>query len=199
MTDPYASIIDFYTQNVERYKNDFRAAVWGSKESQEKRFEILSQIGDIPKRTLLDVGCGTGSFYDWLTTRGYALDYTGVDITPATVSVALETHPRVKFRVENILERKTVEADYDYTFASGIFNRKMPDHEAFLKAMIERMFALCRLGVGFNILSAKADHQKVDEYCADPGEIANFCLTLSRRVMLRHDYMPHDFTVYLYK
>ncbi len=35
-------------------------------------------------------------------------------------------------------------------------------------------------------------------YRADPVEIFNFCKTLTKRVCLRYDYMPYEFTVYLY-
>lgn len=36
-------------------------------------------------------------------------------------------------------------------------------------------------------------------YYYSPEEIFGFCKDLTKRVALRHDYMPYEFTVYLYK
>jgi hypothetical protein len=61
------------------------------------------------------------------------------------------------------------------------------------------MFELCRKGIAFNIMSTRADFMEEGEYYADPAKMLDFCLGISRKAALRHDYMPHDFTVYLYK
>ena len=65
--------------------------------------------------------------------------------------------------------------------------------------MLSQMYAICRKGIAFNIMSTKADFIEESEYYADPGIMLTFCLTLSKNVVLKHDYMPHDFTVYIYK
>lgn len=194
------SLINFYDRNVRKYKKDsIKSVAWGSKESQEKRFEVLSQIADLEGRTMLDVGCGLGDFYGWLRDRYRNVHYVGIDITPSMIEIALNNYPGIKFKVQNILELKHVKPSYDYVFASGIFNRRISRHKYFVMDTIARMSALSRRGIGFNIMSTKADYKEKREYYVDPDKILNFCLTLSRKVVLRHDYMPHDFTVYIYR
>jgi hypothetical protein len=34
---------------------------------------------------------------------------------------------------------------------------------------------------------------------ADPCEVFDFCTTLTKVLLFRHDYLPQDFTVFLYK
>ena len=34
---------------------------------------------------------------------------------------------------------------------------------------------------------------------SDPSQVFRFCKSLSEWVVLRHDYLPHDFTIYMYK
>jgi hypothetical protein len=41
--------------------------------------------------------------------------------------------------------------------------------------------------------------QEPGEFYADPVEIVRFCRSLTPWVVLRHDYLAHDFTVYLYR
>lgn len=196
-----AELVRFYDRNARLYQNDIRSPAWGSRRSQEERFEILSQIGNLRSRSILDVGCGLGDLYPWLRRRTAAGEYRGVDISPAMVELARRNHPRADFRVQHIAEPKPSPARprYDYVMASGIFNRKVPHHERYVRDMVTRMFALCRRGVAFNIMSRHADFKSPSEYYADPGALLGFCLSLSRRVVLRHDYMPHDFTIYLYR
>ncbi len=189
----------FYDQNVKKYNNDIKSVAWGSKESQQKRFEILSQIGDLEGRSLLDVGCGLGDFYGWLRNKYSDVHYTGIDITSSMINMALNNYPEIKFKVQNILELKKIQSAYDYVFTSGIFNRRIPRHKHFVMNMIVRMFELCRKGIAFNIMSTRADFMEEGEYYADPAKMLDFCLSISRKAALRHDYMPHDFTVYLYK
>ena len=189
----------FYYENVKKYNNDIKSVAWGSRESQQKRFEMLSQIANLEGRSLLDVGCGLGDFYGWLRSKYSNVRYTGIDITPSMIDIALNNYPEIKFKVQNILKLKKIKPNYDYVFASGIFNRRITRHKYFVMETVEKMFALCRQGMAFNIMSTKADFMEKNEYYADPSKMLNFCLSLSRKAALRHDYMPHDFTVYLYK
>jgi SAM-dependent methyltransferase len=192
-------VINFYDENVRKHMNDIKSVAWGNRESQEKRFEILAQIAELSGKSVLDVGCGIGNFYSWLKDRYRDIKYTGVDITPSMVELALKNHPGVKFCVVDILELNRVRPAYDFVFASGIFNRRIPRHKYFIKDAIVRMFDLSKQGIAFNIMSTKADFMEKKEYYADPGKMLDFCLGLSRKVALMHNYMPHDFTVFIYK
>ena len=195
----FDEIISFYDDNVSKHGNDIRSVAWGSKESQENRFLVFSEMTDLEGKDILDVGCGLGDLYGWLKSRFKSFNYTGVDITSSMIDEASKSYPDAEFKVQNINEIETAEPLYDLVFASGIFNRKIADHEAFVKETIKSMFSLCRIGVAFNILSTKADFFEEEEYYADPDVLLDFCKELSKKSVLRHDYMPHDFTVYLYK
>lgn len=195
----FDSMIRFYDKNVKTHGNDIRSVAWGSRESQEKRFLVFSEMADLESKKVLDVGCGLGDFYAWLMSRLKAVDYSGVDITPSMIEAASKCYPEVPFKIQNINEIEKAEPTYDFVFASGIFNRKVPDHEAFVLETIKGMFSLCKSGIAFNILSTRADFFEEEEYYANPEKMLDFCMGLSRKVILRHDYMPHDFTVYIYK
>lgn len=170
---------------------DAKALGWGSEESQQKRFQVLSEIGDLKGKIVLDVGCGFGDFYN-CPGLGEVLHFTGIDKNPKHIEVAKRRYP-AEFYVGTI---EGVNGRFDYIFASGIFNLQI---WAGREETIKRMFMLCGYGVAFNIHSTKADFTSDSVYYSNPGEMLEFCLALTRKVVLRHDYMTHDFTVYLYK
>lgn len=192
-------VIAFYDRNIQREIDDVKVVAWGSKRSQELRFLVLSQMANLHGSSLLDVGCGVGDLYGWLKKHRITVHYTGIDITPSMIEKARKKYPGAPFKMQQILTTRVRQPLYDYVVASGIFNRKIPRHTAFIRDTIRQMFLLCRKGMAFNILSTKADFKEPDEYHADPGVLLTECLTLTRHAVLRHDYMTHDFTIYLYK
>ena len=134
------------------------------------------------------MGCGFGDFYIYARNS----DYTGIDTNNERIKFAMEKY-NTNFAKIDISE---IKYKFDYIIASGTLTLMPPEK---IEKTINHMFALCNYGVGFNLLSDKADRLDEVEYHANPGEVLEYCLTLSRKVVLRHDYMTHDFTVYLYK
>lgn len=195
-------VIQRYTHMLQDTSNEgYQTVGWGSQNSQHRRFEVLSQIGDLRGKSILDVGCGLGAFHKWLLAQGIEHTYHGCDITEDMVARA-----RAETGLETIYLGDTSQIPddvamqgFDYVFASGIF---CFDPEGGLQAMLSSvtaMFALARAGVGFNSLSALADEQEADEFYAAPNECLKRCQQLSRMAVMRHDYHPADFTIYLYK
>lgn len=192
-------IKDYYEMNANLFVGGAQSAVWGSRESQIKRFEILADIAILRNSSILDVGCGAGDFYGWLIQKYGKCEYVGMDIAPSMIKRARDQHPGIQFQVKNVLEVDCNIPQFDYVFASGIFNWKVPRHEAYIRKTVKKMFVLAKKGTAFNVMSTFANFKNRDEYYADPGKLLNFCLGLSRRVIMRHDYMTHDMTVYIYK
>lgn len=174
-----------------------RIAGWGSATSQRRRFEVLADIGDLRGARILDVGCGLGAFHDWLRAREIDHDYHACDVTSDMVAAARARTGLSTIRLGSI---DAVEDDgpFDFVFASGIFFLSQQDGHRTILDMADRMLRLADRGVAFNCLSARAETKEAGEFYADPGRCLNDCLGLTCRAVLRHDYHPADFTVYLY-
>ena len=192
-------IVEFYSGLIKQYGFDTRSLDWGSRESQESRFEILCGIADLRSKGVLDLGCGLANLREYLGERNILVQYTGYDLTPEMIVNARQRFPEDHFKVCNILEGPEPEPAFDYVLSSGIFYLRKTEPMKFMEKIVRRMFALCRMGVAFNTLSLRADWMRSDEFYADPVEVLNLCQSVTRRVILRHDYLPNDFTVYLYR
>ena len=160
------------------------------------RFVILAGIDEIRSASILDVGCGVGHFAKWLNESGYEGDYIGIDLMPEMIDRARVLNPGMRFEVcDLLLEPDQFRADY--VMASGIFH--LGDTQ-FMHRVLSVMYASCDKGVAFNSLSGWDEvNNKLGYFSADPQETLKFCRTLTPFIMLRHDYLPHDFTMFLYR
>jgi len=187
-----------YEERLEKYGASVKTMGWRDREQQNMRFVILSEIGDLTNHSVLDVGCGFGDLYGFLEQKGLHVQYTGYDISSKLIKIAQKRHPEATFEVKDILEESSVN-EFDYVVSSGVLNHRLSDNEGFLGTMITKCFDLCNIGVAINMMSNYVDYKDECLYYYSPEKVFTFCKTLTKRVIMRHDYMPYEFTVYLYK
>lgn len=169
-----------------------------SQRTQRMRFEVFVLNHNLNGKSLLDVGCGTGDLWAHLRARGIRCDYTGVDISAEMVRRAQERFPGVRFACRNILEW-TPDEPFDYTIAVGIHNIKVDGARELLENVTRRQFELCRVATHISLLTDRysgfAPH--IQPWRAE--EILALALNITPYVVLRHDYLPNDFSVTLYR
>lgn len=192
-------IAEFYERLVDRFGVHPRALDWGSRTSQQKRFHVLAQIDDLAGCSVLDVGCGLADLFAFFESRKIPTSYTGYEISPAMLDSARERFPNLDLRLADLMTEDIASTQFDFIFASGIFHLRSKGSYAYLEAMARRMYRFCRRGTAFNSLSSTSNQLEPDRFIADPAKVLRICLDITPNVVLRHDYMPHDFTVYLYK
>ena len=167
---------------------------WGSVVSQERRFEVLTEISDLAGSTVLDVGCGFGNLYDYLQRRRIDVRYTGFDWNPAVIETARRLRPDVAFELVDILEGE-VNQRFAWVLASGILHMSDREHAY---SLISRMFKLAERGVAFNMLHSRTPEpsRRDGDVYHDPQRVMEFCRGLGQSELVE-DYFDHDFTVYV--
>lgn len=196
--EPFQQIAEFYDTRVAHYGHDPRACDYGQAISQIRKFAVLADVFPMTDNRILDIGCGFADYADFLKARFGSVAYTGIDISACMINKARQCHPDLDLRHANLLDISSTEM-FDIVNANGIFYLLGGGAQVLMQDLIHRMFVLARKAVAFNSLSTWAPIQELDEFYADPLEVVKFCHQLTPWVTLRHDYMPHDFTVYLYR
>jgi len=190
--------VAYYSRLLEEYGSDVRTVDWSSRQSQHLRFAVLSGVGFEDGCSILDVGCGLGDLLEWIEARSIAVQYTGIDITPAMIELCKARFPNHRFISGNLSSSADDLGDrFDWVVASGLFSFRQHQPFAYLQQVVSSMFALASRGVAFNALSSWASRRSAGEFHADPVETAAWCRTQTPWVTLRHDYHPGDFTIYM--
>jgi len=171
--------------------NEVKSLGWGSKYSQEKRFEILLEIPGFNKSdSVLDVGCGYGDL------SKYVNNYTGIDLRKSAINTAKEKYRGKEFLYTDIF---SVDKNYDWVFGSGIFCFTY-DWKKYTESHIREMYLHSNKGTAFNFLSYSSHGKKMRgmKY-AKISEVVSIFYPICPNFSIRHDYMDNDFTIYLHK
>lgn len=182
----------YYRDLLAKYGPTYQAVDCGSAESHYLRLKTLLKIMEYDSSaSLLDVGCGYGHLTEYIPIIYPCSHYHGIDAIPEMVAMAQMLYPLYCFEVGDIAHPKD-EWQADYVLASGLF--QFPSQYG-VRNTIRAMFNLCRKGVACNFLC----DGNVAECIMRPDEVLRMGLKLTSYVTLRADYLPNDFTLYLYK
>ena len=172
------------------------------KNEGEVRFKALTQIGEMRGSRILDVGCGFGDLLPYLNKLNREpLSYLGVDINQSFIDIARERHAQeenASFLCKDIQE-SPVKREYDWVLSCGVFNYKSYVDRQFIVRMLTRMYNISSKGVAVDFISSYVNFRDRKIFYTDPGWVFAITKSLSKRVVLRHDYMPYEFCVYIYK
>ncbi|MDD4527462.1 MAG: class I SAM-dependent methyltransferase [Candidatus Margulisbacteria bacterium] len=193
------SITRFFDEMIVSYPLESSEIIgWSSKETQLIRFNTLVQIADLNLSSILDVGCGVGDLYPFLKEKFSAISYQGIDLHPKMIQLAIKKYPEGSFKEA---ELQNFSGQYDYVFVSGAFNLRVEDNARYLSDQLSFMNRVAKKGIAFNLLSSysKIDARYPSLYYYNPLEVFTLCKNRFERVILRHDYLSNDFTIYIYK
>ena len=182
--------LEYFSQTLNKFKDGPKAVSWGSHASQQVRFEVLAEIGNMKGASVLDFGCGLGDLYPYLKSLGIK-SYVGYDINKDMILAAGKKH---KTNFTTIFPRKR----FDWVLASGVFNIPIQNWLFETYYLVLKMYFLCKKGVAVNFLSNVArDSFPEHSYFADPFRMSLELSNISNKFVLRHDYKNNDFTIYL--
>ncbi|MDV2482610.1 class I SAM-dependent methyltransferase [Methanoculleus sp. Wushi-C6] len=172
---------------------------WGKHGRQALRFSVLTAVGNLQGKSILDVGCGFGDLYDYLTAQGWTGHYVGIDLVPDLVEEGRKRFPDAELLVGDF-EEQTFTGRFDYVVASGIFNFLLTqeDNWAYIMRTLEKMLALAQSAVAVDFMTTWVDFQNPIAFHTDPCVLIQNIRSLTRRFTLRQDYMPYEYALYLY-
>lgn len=188
----------YYDELVDRYGHDPRAVDAASAESLAVRYAALAAVTPLAGKRVLDVGCGLGDLGAYIAERHADVEYRGIDVSSRMIELGRTVHPELELVQADLIELDAGE-QFDVVLAQGIFYLLGDDAEAKMQRLIEKMFAIAREAVACSAISSWSDRADGGEFRVDPQRLLAFGRTLTRSLVVRHDYHPGDVTLYLYK
>lgn len=198
-----------YAKTFDEHGATSRGADWNRPEDLDLRYakmlEVITPNDQAAGKPieLLDVGCGYGGLYEYAQSHGVELDYTGIDIAENVLAHAREKLPQCCFEKHDILSWQT-DRQWDYVVCNGALTQKLDASilamERYTNRLIAAMFARCRRGLAFNMMTNRVNFMVPNLYYRSPMELLGFCMAnLTNHIRLDHAYRLFDFTVYLYR
>lgn len=194
-----ATVKAYHSDRIARFgAQACKALGWKDRDSQLRRFAEFTRLADFSGHSLLDVGCGHGDLYAYLSERQQPVDYTGLDQSEAFLEVALKRYghaPNTRFLLGEFASTTLPESDY--VICCGALNYRS-SNPGYVYEMIARLYGACRLGMGVSLLRS-VDFADGILAAYDPEPILAFCRQLAPEVSLRQGYGDDDFMVFLYR
>ncbi len=172
----------------------------GGEAKQRARYAVHDSVVCTPNPSILDVGCGLGLFYDYLTGQGKRCAYHGYDIVPEYVAECRKRHPEARFEVRNIFD-EGIDGHYDHIFLCQVLNNRFvaSDNLRVIQTAIALAFEHCRVCASIDMMSTYVDYRDEHLYYYSPEGVFAFAKRLTRRVALRHDYRGFEFCIQLFR
>ena len=191
-------LLAFYNLHYKKFGERPEALRW-TPQGQLRRYHTFLEIApNLNNEKILDYGCGMADFYNFLKRRGINVRYTGIDINENFINVAKKKYPECAFQVMNTDEDE-LEGYYDYIFICGVFNLRVPGVQDDLQNTLITLFKHCNKGLALNALSSHTPVKDVELNFTSPEDMVKFAIEhLSPSVVLRHDRIPNDFTLFVY-
>lgn len=191
---------------ISRYRNRYKkfgyspAALGWLKGKQELRFDILTSLYDFNDKSVLDIGCGFGDLVVTLRRKADVFKYLGCDLCFDLVDEGKKRYPGAQFVVGDFLETEFNDK-IDWAIASGPFNYKFQhmDNYSFIKSVMVKAHGLVTDGFSFDFISNKVDYKDDHIFYSAPDKVLSMAYELSRNVVLRSDYMPFEFSIFVFK
>lgn len=193
-------VANYYSAKIIKHGASAKGVDWNSEQSQELRFEVLSQLFTRAEEfSILDYGCGYGALFSYLKKKRHHFTYTGFDISKTMLQHAQEINGAEKnANWIDVLNEQT----FDYTIASGIFNVRLEhsdqDWQNYVEQTLIEINNKSKKGFAFNMLTIYSDkeYMKQNLYYANPLYYFDYCKKkFSKYVTLLHDYPLYEFTI----
>lgn len=208
---------EYYTQTFEEHGATAKGVDWGDENELLVRYDkmlgVLQKDFMVPTGniSMLDVGCGWGGLLCRANELKIPLVYSGIDVVESMILHGREAFSSADFIHGDVFDMQE-DAVYDFVVCNAILTQKLSvsniKMEQFSRELIRKMFALCRHGIAFNMMSTRVNFTVHNLFYQNPVEMFSWLLSdVSPRVRFDHGYSSlasgkgkfYDFTVYVYK
>lgn len=197
-------LLEHFAPLAEEEDEEWLASGWTRAETQGLIFPAICELfaHETGPFSIYDVGCGLGTFAEYLAANFPQASYTGCDISEPSLRRARKLRPGIDVELQDIV--LSTASPRDYIVCAGALD----DHHGFdgatwwqyITSVMHAMWKIGRKGIGLSFLSSRVDWRDPRGYYVDPTEALRFSLDeLSRLSEIRHAPYPFRFSLFVYR
>jgi len=202
----YEKIYEHYENCLEKFGDSPKGHDWHDMDSTNKRYEVMTDIfrNESANCSVLDLGCGTGMYLDYLINNEINVSYEGADISDKFISIASKKFKDNNFYKINVLE-ENLPKKYDYIIVNGVFTMSVglssDEMFDFLTKFIDRVWPNTKKGLAINFMSKNVDWERDDLYHMSIDKLTKYLFEkrITKEWVVRNDYGLYEYTIYLKK
>ncbi len=170
------------------------------KGKQNIRFINLLSEYNANNKHILDIGCGFGDLNLILEKKFASYKYTGCDLYEKFILEGKKRYLSANFICGDFLELP-LESIYDWAIASGPFNHifEKNNNYDFIESVMKKAYSVTKDGFSFDFINDKVDYKDEGIFYANPEKILSIAYSLSRNIILKNNYMPFEFSIFVFK
>lgn len=190
-----SSNADFYDKLISSQTDYWAMSGWSSQVSQSSKFTAIASHITGAGNSILDIGCGVGCLYGYLSSVYPGIKYYGIDHSSKAIDTARKRYPETSFS-RNELHDFSIKTDkkYEYVVACGLISSYDTLTLEELSNMIDLMANLCASRLIFNCLLPPLNTNSVQCYGADVGMISTILDQKKRKHIIARNYWYSDAT-----
>lgn len=192
-------IREYYNANNKPDYPDYSILGWESDAAQQLRFQALVNSLDLKGKKILDIGCGTGNFLQYLEQRFMDIRYTGVDILEYMIAIAKRKNLKGTFFCVDIFKANPFKQnEFEAIFASGIFNINLGNNKKFIIDALKLFDYISSETISFNLLNESSANREDKYFYSSPDEICeliNLNFPKHFKIKVIQGYLQNDFTI----
>ena len=199
----FGDIRRVYAESHKRY-GDTSAALLTPKGRHDLRFlPIMEILKNRTEGSLLDYGCGIGLLYESIRKANLEVKYTGWDMTVSFIESCQHRFGSTeRFR---LIEPDTpITEHFDFVVCSGVFNLATSEDEGeshtYVRERLYQLLSVTDQVLTCDFLSPFVDFEQDGAQHVAIELVAKWLVESGhRRFIIRHDLLPYEFTVVVYK
>lgn len=107
------------------------------KERTQPAIDLVSRIGDINPRKIIDIGCGPGNSTNVLARRYPGAFILGIDNSPDMIEAAKKDYPQLHFMLCDAgSDLNKLDRDFDIVFSNACI-QWVPNHHELIRSMLD--------------------------------------------------------------
>lgn len=191
--------------------DNYKILGWESRQAQYARFAAFVKNVNLEKKSILDVGCGLGDLFHFITCAlNNTIFYTGIDISERMIETAksqLEilrqnglklpagNNSTVEFGKRDLFQDNFKDS-YNWIYASGIFNLNLGNNLEFLEKAFKQFVELGTDGFACSMLNERSTDKEEPYFYYKPEEVKLLAEKVgAKTIQIIDDYLENDFTI----
>lgn len=201
MQELFDDIKRMYSDSFQKH-GDSPTSLLTPKGRNSLRFRAIDPFVGNGPRSVFDYGCGLGYLCEYLRSHAGNLEYTGADIMPEFIRACQAKFPDSEFL--QMEPQHPLTGAYDVVFSSGVFNLQthgdLQQSKAYAFERVQSLFQMAKDVLICDFMSTLVDFQQPGAQHFSPAELSEFCYSnLGRRFQIRHDLLPYELTLIVWR